>query len=351
MCDHKDVNGYGLTQKMEEIMKQFNKHFCTAKVSASTGILLLALMNTPAVQAADQITFNMSWLPQGSMSGVITAIEKGFYSDVDLEVEAVRGYGGVRTTGEIDQGLFEFGYGNPLAMVINHSKGGKTRIVGAINQHWPAGLCHVREHHKLDSPADLKGITIGGSGWSPVHVMVPVWLEMNGQSKDAVTLLKMDGAVVDASLVEGKIDAAECWLGSNKALIEKMAKEAGLTIGFLNYSDFNLDILGSGIVTSDKVIAENPDKVRRFVTATFRGYEYANAHPEEATAYILKQFPVLDPDVTLQQVKETIDLTTGRGKLGVIDPAQVQRTIDFIGPAYGIDSVTAEELYTNEFLQ
>jgi NitT/TauT family transport system substrate-binding protein len=112
-----------------------------------------------------------------------------------------------------------------------------------------------------------------------------------------------------------------------------------------------LDILGSGIVTSDKVIAENPDKVRRFVTATFRGYEYANAHPEEATAYILKQFPVLDHDVTLQQVKETIDLTTGRGKLGVIDPAQVQRTIDFIGPAYGIDSVTAEELYTNEFLQ
>jgi len=152
-------------------------------------------------------------------------------------------------------------------------------------------------------------------------------------------------------LVEGKIDAAECWLGSNKALIEKMAKEAGLTIGFLNYSDFNLDILGSGIVTSDKVIAENPDKVRRFVTATFRGYEYANAHPEEATAYILKQFPILDPDVTLQQVKETIDLMTGTGKLGTIDPVQVQRTIDFIGPAYSIDSVTAEELYTNEFLQ
>ena len=55
--------------------------------------------------------------------------------------------------------------------------------------------------------------------------------------------------------------------------------------------------------------------------------------------------------MTLQQVKETIDLMTGTGKLGTIDPVQVQRTIDFIGPAYGIDSVTAEELYTNEFLQ
>ena len=332
-------------------MKHVSKLFNVVKVSASTAFLLVGLVGTPVANAADSITFNMSWLPQGSMSGVITAIEKGFYSEVGLDVEAVRGYGGGRTTNEIDQGLFEFGYGNPLNMVLNHSKGGKTRIVGAINQHWPAGLCHIRERHKLDAPSDLKGITVGGGQYSPVHVMLPVWLELNGESRDAVTLLKMDGAVVDVSLVEGKIDAAECWLGSNKALIEKLAKQADLTVGFLNYSDFNFDILGSGIVTSDKVIAENPDKVRRFVTATYRGYAYANANPEEATDYLLKQFPVLDRDVTLQQVKETVDLMAGSGKLGMIDPAQVQRTIEFVGPAYGIDSVAAEDLYTNDFLQ
>lgn len=332
-------------------MKHVSKLFNVVKVSASTAFLLVGLVGTPVANAADSITFNMSWLPQGSMSGVITAIEKGFYSEVGLDVEAVRGYGGGRTTNEIDQGLFEFGYGNPLNMVLNRSKGGKTRIVGAINQHWPAGLCHIRERHKLDAPSDLKGITVGGGSYSPVHVMLPVWLELNGESRDAVTLLKMDGAVVDVSLVEGKIDAAECWLGSNKALIEKLAKQADLTVGFLNYSDFNFDILGSGIVTSDKVIAENPDKVRRFVTATFRGYAYANANPEEATDYLLKQFPVLDRDVTLQQVKETVDLMAGSGKLGMIDPAQVQRTIEFVGPAYGIDSVAAEDLYTNDFLQ
>ena len=332
-------------------MKHVSKLFNVVKVSASTAFLLVGLVGTPVANAADSITFNMSWLPQGSMSGVITAIEKGFYSEVGLDVEAVRGYGGGRTTNEIDQGLFEFGYGNPLNMVLNRSKGWKTRIVGAINQHWPAGLCHIRERHKLDAPSDLKGITVGGGSYSPVHVMLPVWLELNGESRDAVTLLKMDGAVVDVSLVEGKIDAAECWLGSNKALIEKLAKQAALTVGFLNYSDFNFDILGSGIVTSDKVIAENPDKVRRFVTATYRGYAYANANPEEATDYLLKQFPVLDRDVTLQQVKETVDLMAGSGKLGMIDPAQVQRTIEFVGPAYGIDSVAAEDLYTNDFLQ
>ena len=170
-------------------MKHVSKLFNVVKVSASTAFLLVGLVGTPVANAADSITFNMSWLPQGSMSGVITAIEKGFYSEVGLDVEAVRGYGGGRTTNEIDQGLFEFGYGNPLNMVLNHSKGGKTRIVGAINQHWPAGLCHIRERHKLDAPSDLKGIAVGGGSYSPVHVMLPVWLELNGESRDAVTLL------------------------------------------------------------------------------------------------------------------------------------------------------------------
>ena len=181
----------------------------------------------------------------------------------------------------------------------------------------------------------------------PVKLEVIAPLGLEGSSSDTKQVKPF--AHLDSTTAENNL--FECWLGSNKGLIEKLAKQAGLTVGFLNYSDFNFDILGSGIVTSDKVIAENPDKVRRFVTATFRGYAYANANPEEATDYLLKQFPVLDRDVTLQQVKETVDLMAGSGKLGMIDPAQVQRTIEFVGPAYGIDSVAAEDLYTNDFLQ
>ena len=71
-------------------MRHVSKLFNVVKVSASTAFLLVGLVGTPVANAADSITFNMSWLPQGSMSGVITAIEKGFYSEVGLDVEAVR---------------------------------------------------------------------------------------------------------------------------------------------------------------------------------------------------------------------------------------------------------------------
>lgn len=310
-----------------------------------------AILGTPAL-AEDEVTFNMAWLPQGSMSGIAVAIDKGFYADVGMSVEAVRGFGGIRTTNEIDQGLFEFGYGNPLGVILNRAKGGHTRIVGAINDRWPAGLCFVKEHHDLQSPADLAGLTVGGGQFSPVQVMMPAWLERNGVSRDQVTLLQMDPAVVDASLIEGKIDAAECWEGSNKALIEKRAKEAGLTIGWVEYEAHNLDIYGSGLVTSDKLIEENPDLVQRFVAATYKGYQYASENPEDAADILVKQFPVLARDVTLQQVKETADLIAGPGAMGDMTEEKMASTLEFLKAAYDVtEDIQVGDIYTTRFLR
>ena len=42
---------------------------------------------------AQQVTFNLAWLPQGSLSGVIVAIDLGYYAELGLEVKAVRGPG------------------------------------------------------------------------------------------------------------------------------------------------------------------------------------------------------------------------------------------------------------------
>jgi len=82
------------------------------KCIAST--LLASCCVAPAL-AMDKVKFNLAWLPQGSTGGILVAIAKGFYAEAGLDVSAVRGYGGQRTVNEIDQGLFEFGYGDRSA--------------------------------------------------------------------------------------------------------------------------------------------------------------------------------------------------------------------------------------------
>lgn len=306
---------------------------------------------TDAGAGLRQVTFNMSWLPQGSMAGVIVAIDKGYYRELGIEVATTRGFGGIRTVNELDQGMFEFGYGDPLAIILNRSNGGRTRMIGAINQRWPAGLCYIAERHQVATPADLAGMVVGGGQNSPVQAIVPAWLAANGLPGDTVTMMQLDPSVISASLIEGKIDAGECWLGNSLAVYQKRAREAGLTIGAIEYSDFNLDIYGNGLVTTDRMITEEPGLVQDFVTATYRGYDYARGHQDEATAIMLQYFPVLDREVTAQQVAEISELISGPEPLGWLDEARVSNTLAFLAGAYDVDKqLTAADIYTARFL-
>ena len=313
--------------------------------------LTLAVSACAEREDTTKVTFNMGWLPQGSMAGVIVAIDQGFYQEEGIEVEAVRGFGGIRTVNEIDQGMFDFGYGDPLAVILNRNNGGDTKLVGAINDRWPAGLCFVTQRHQIETPADLAGLKVGGGQSSPMQVIVPTWLERNGVDKESVQLMQLDPAIVVGSLIEGTIDAGECWLGNSLAIFQKRAEEAGLEIDWIVYGDFNMDVYGNGIVTSGTTITENPQLVRGFLEATYRGYAWAQANPAEAAAIMVKHYPVLDPAITLQQVNEISELIDGPGLMGWLEQEKVENTIEFLSQAYGLDgNLSASDIYTTEFL-
>ncbi len=311
--------------------------------------LLVSACSTPEDEAT--VTFNMAWLPQGSMSGIIVAIDRGFYSDVGLNVEAVRGFGGIRTVNEIDQGMFEFGYGDALAVILNRSNGGKTKLVGAINQDWPSGLCYVTSRHNIKTPADLKGLTVGGGQASAMQVLVPEWLELNGVPRDAINLMQLDPAIVVNSLVEGQIDAGECWKANSMPIFRKRAAVAGHEIDWIPYADFGLDIYGNGIVTSEKLIEENPELVRQFLAATYRGYQWVHDNPDAATEIVISHYPVLDKEITRQQITELMELMQADGGMGSLEKDKVSRTLDFLAGAYSVEEpITVDDIYTTEFL-
>lgn len=308
------------------------------------------------VVGAQQLTFNLGWLPQGSLSGVIIAIELGYYTELGLEVDAVRGYGGNRTVNEIDQGRFALGYGDPISVALNRARGGEARLVSAINTRWPAGLCFVLENHEVEGLNDIAGFTMGGGSGSTVHNLIPVWLSLNNLPRNHLRMLRMDPAVVDVSLIEGSIDLAECWRGSNRAVIQKYARDAGVSVGWLEYADYGVDMYGSGIVSSDPFIQENPDIVEKFIQATYRGYAYAIANPGRATEILLNAYSTLDPVITAQQVTETVDLiidpAADNSNLGWFREDRMLNTMEFIDRAFNLDGeIRAEDIYTDRFVR
>ena len=304
-----------------------------------------------APAALETVTFNMGWLPQGSSSGVNVAIGLGYFEEVGLDVRASRGFGGTRTVNEVDQGLFDFGNADVLAVVLNRSNGGQTRMIGVVNSRWPGGLCYVNERHQLREPSDLQGLTLGGGPSSPVQVIIPMWLERNGLPRDSVQLMQLDPAIVTNSLIEETIDVSECWLGASMPIFHKRAAEAGLTIGWLEYSKFNFDVYGIGLVTSDRLIENRPDVVQRFVQAAYRGYAYMIANPEEAAEIIVESHPALDRAIVLAQLRQTIDLFGDTAVMGWLEEEKIAGTLDILRSAYAIDeSITSGDIYTTAFL-
>src|SRR5262249_11020645 len=122
---------------------------------------LLAAMSLKAT-AQEKLTYNMSWLPQGSSVGIAVAIDQGWFKSDGLDVSMMRGYGGNRTANELDQGQFEIGYVDPISLILNRGNGGKIRMIGAINTQWPGGICSSPKRHPVKSLDDLKGLSMGG---------------------------------------------------------------------------------------------------------------------------------------------------------------------------------------------
>jgi NitT/TauT family transport system substrate-binding protein len=318
-------------------------------------VIVLSLGTATTIHAQEKVTYNMAWLPQGSSIGPIVAADRGWFKEVGLDVNIVRGYGGGRTANELDQGQFEIGYVDPISLMLNRNNGGKIKLVGAINTKWPGGICYVVKQGLKKTLDDMRGLQLGGGSASPVHNVVPAWLEMNGKPRDFIRLLRLDPAVVDISLIEGKVDLAECWLASNWPLLRKQAKAAGVALDWVRYSDLGLDSYGSGFAAREEYITKKPEVVGNFLRVSYRGFQFANEKPDEAADLAVKMFPNLDRAVVLDQIREINDLIidpqAADKRLGFMREARIRSGLAFLEKAFDLKGkVKIEDMFTNDML-
>ena len=104
-----------------------------------------------------------------------------------------------------------------------------------------------------------------------------------------------------------------------------------------------LAALGSGLFTSDKLIATNPDLVRRFVKAYLESMAYVAAHPDQAVAMIVKANPeyagkeaVLREELGFDIAHSFFSPATAAHGIGWISPAQWASTVAMLQKQAGL---------------
>lgn len=233
-----------------------------------------------AARAADQVDFQLDWTPGGISAAYYLGLDQGCFTEQDIDVTISRGYGAADAVTKVATGVADFSVTDLGTIIgtIAESDAPVKAIMPIVSQN-PASIA-VLDDSPIQTLADLQGRTIGTSVGNAAFSFLPLGLEMEGASMDAVNVETADGSALNGLLLQGRIDALASYVTSVVG-IQALAENAGKKVRAVYYGDA-LDIYNASIFTSDKMIAENPDLVKRFKAAVECTYNAAQDDPEAA---------------------------------------------------------------------
>lgn len=299
----------------------------------ATTLAATACQSDPSGTDVDKVTYLTSFSTFGRDAYVYVADEQGYFADAGIEVEIRPGSGTVDVLTLIASGQADFGPGDFSTTVITIANEQlPVTAVGAVHQQSLSAIMAL-ESSGIATPADLAGRTIGDQPGSTNQVMFPVYAAAAGLDDTQVTFVPGQPPQLPSLLAAGRVDAIGQFV-VGQHLIENAAGEPAVVLPF---SDHLPDLYGNTLVANTTTVAENPDLVRRFSEALFRGLAYSIENPEETGEILVSRQPAEDAQIAAAEVRLMAPYVGAGGQLGTLDRDRVQGTIDILVAASAIE--------------
>ena len=245
----------------------------------------VAVFYTPS-PSGEQVTLMFGFTPNVGYAPFYTAAAKGFYAEEGLNVSFQHTTeGGVGVIKTLGGGKAEFGYAGDSTVITARAQGVGMMAVQRIIQKTLFGVYSKKELN-ITEPHDLIGKKVAfPAPVGPPITVFKIILTKSGINFTEIEPLYVGGALISTHLA-GDADAFMAYL-PQKVIAESISGTKMNEISASNYTTMGRTYL----FTTEKMIKEHPDIVRKFVRATQRGLEYAVLHPEEAVDAFIKYNP------------------------------------------------------------
>jgi NitT/TauT family transport system substrate-binding protein len=251
--------------------------------------LAAMFMGTPAL-AADQVSVQLDYVVRGNHAMFFVAKEKGYFEKQGIDVTAVRrGTGSPNAMRFVGNGDADFGFGDLPTLAVARSQNVPVVALVAVNQHSPLAMLALASKHKLEKPQDLKGLNVGVQPSGSTYVFLTALLAANGMSMSDIQQSTVNPPYENYLLL-GRVDTVPGYLDAEVPELEAKAGGPG-SLSIMQGSDFGYVVYGSGLFTSEKMIAQRSDVVQRFVTAYLQAFADVIKSPEEAADLTIKENP------------------------------------------------------------
>jgi aliphatic sulfonates family ABC transporter substrate-binding protein len=235
----------------------------------------------------------------GSASTLVTAINKGYFNEEGIDIEAIKFQKGPEEIAAMGSGsidLSQIGHG---AHVL--AAKGQARIF-TIDNTSLADEVLANKDKGITKIEDLKGKTVATSLGTSSEIILNLALKSKGLTEKDVKIVQMDPSAAVTAMVTGKVDAAAIWSPSTVVVKQKMGDKVVMLANNNTFRD--QAVFPSSWICTPEYYKNNQDKLIRFTKAIQKAQAYRKDHIKEVADW-LADF--------IGQDRATLEQTTGEG--------------------------------------
>lgn len=307
-------------------------------------IAFFMIFNSKTKNKLEKTSLRLKWVCQAQFAGYYSALKEGYYKDVGLSVTIDPAGPNISPIQSVTSGVNEFGIAGAEQIITAIDNKVPIVAIAVIYRETPEALVSKKELN-IKAPKDLEGKTVGVV-YENDENLYRLFLKKNNVDENSI---KEVPAITGISQVmTDQVDAKMAYEMNDAILLELEGEKVNL----LRFRDYGVKVYADTIFTTKEMVEKHPDKVKKFLKASLKGWNYAIENPEKSVSQLIEINPTLKYEHQLGYLKGSIPLIMTDEKIGVSDSKIWENMIDNLYENKMIKKkIKASEVYTNEFLK
>jgi ABC-type nitrate/sulfonate/bicarbonate transport system substrate-binding protein len=219
------------------------------------------------------VKFRTNWIPSVDFFGWYVGEDKGFFDDEGIDITILgAGFNSPESVQVLAGGAAQVGLSTDLLTVSDSNAQGTDFVIwGARLQKSPFGLLSLADN-PINTPQDMVGKTLGGPEGD--QTFLDAVLTINGLKAGDYRFVPI--GFDPAPLVNGRVEAMTAY-ATNQPLFLELDNIDNVMVLF---ADMGMPSYADMLFADRNYLQENHDQMVGFLKATIKGWEFANASPE-----------------------------------------------------------------------
>jgi NitT/TauT family transport system substrate-binding protein len=319
--------------------------------------IVVAVVLGPSAATAQpmtKVTLRTDFKVNGYVGVFALALERGFYRDQGLAVEIAEGQGSGVTVQTVAAGGDTFGLADSTALMVGVSNRDiPVKAIFVFAQTDIQGLAYYPDSGWDGNIKNMRGkVVISSAGSAEMPHLLAI-LASAGMTTDDIKLqlVEFNARVPLFLQTPGSFQGAYA-TGDILRIKSKMPN-----VGYVPFSKYGVTAYGTGLITRNATIQNDPALVRKFVAASAKGWDVAVKDPEAAIQAALKVFPNVPHDA--QQLRSGLKIlidqqlhtpATAGKPIGWTAESDWKAMIDLLQKYSNVKPKPLSAYYTNEFI-